>query len=192
MAGVSLGSMPVGFRFRPTDEELINHYLKGKISGRKDNDGVIPEIDVCKFEPWDLPEKSAIKTGDQEWFFFSPRNRKYPNGQRSNRATVAGYWKATGKDRNIKSRSVSGENLIGMKRTLVFHRGRAPKGEKTGWIMHEYRVTNSPEKIIDKVKVDQVCEQFDLYFLASIVFNCLSLCLCDAVETGRTCDLITF
>lgn len=58
MAGWSLESMPVGFRFKPTDEELINHFLKGKIRGRKDNDMVIPEIDVCKFEPWDLPGSS--------------------------------------------------------------------------------------------------------------------------------------
>ncbi|XP_078440273.1 protein NTM1-like 9 [Wolffia australiana] len=153
---MSVESMPVGFRFRPTDEELINHYLKGKINGRKDSREVIPEIDVCKFEPWDLPEKSVIKTGDQEWFFFSPRNRKYPNGRRSNRATEAGYWKATGKDRSIKSRAVAGDSLIGLKKTLVFHRGRAPKGEKTGWIMHEYRVTDSSlENSKDTISGDQ-------------------------------------
>ncbi|KAE8682457.1 NAC domain-containing protein 89 [Hibiscus syriacus] len=81
----------------------------------------------------DFPEKSVIKS-DTEWFFFCARGKKYPNGSQSRRATEQGYWKATGKERNVKS----GSNLIGTKRTLVFHIGRAPKGERTEWIMHEY------------------------------------------------------
>lgn len=78
------------------------------------------------------------KMGEREWYLFSLRDRKYPTGLRTNRATGAGYWKATGKDKEVYSAS-SGA-LLGMKKTLVFYKGRAPRGEKTKWVMHEYRL----------------------------------------------------
>ncbi|KAJ8552022.1 hypothetical protein K7X08_028465 [Anisodus acutangulus] len=131
-------SMFPGFRFCPTDEELISYYLKKKVEGSDKCVQVIAEIEIWKHEPWDLPAKSIVQS-DNEWFFFSPRGRKYPNGSQSKRATESGYWKATGKERNVKS----GSNMIGTKRTLVFHIGRAPKGQRTQWIMHEYCMTGN-------------------------------------------------
>ncbi|KAF7822683.1 protein CUP-SHAPED COTYLEDON 2-like [Senna tora] len=128
--------LPPGFRFHPTDEELITFYLLKKVLDSSFTGRAIAEVDLNKCEPWELPEKA--KMGEKEWYFFSLRDRKYPTGLRTNRATEAGYWKATGKDREIYSSKTC--SLVGMKKTLVFYRGRAPKGEKSNWVMHEYRL----------------------------------------------------
>ncbi|XP_047167966.1 NAC domain-containing protein 86 isoform X2 [Vigna umbellata] len=94
--------LPPGFRFHPTDEELVNYYLKRKINCQEIELDIIPEVDLYKCEPWEL----------------------------------AGYWKSTGKDRKVSCQS----RPIGMKKTLVYYRGRAPQGIRTDWVMHEYRL----------------------------------------------------
>ncbi|KAM0835315.1 hypothetical protein ACQ4PT_063011 [Festuca glaucescens] len=160
--------LPVGFRFRPTDEELVRHYLKAKIAGRPHPDLlVIPDVDLATVEPWDLPARSVIKSNDPEWFFFAHRDRpKYPGkNPRSNRSTAAGYWKATGKDRLIRSPKGA---LIGIKKTLVFHRGRAPRGHRTAWIMHEYRTTEPHFESGQNVSKSNPL----LFCFASISFSC--------------------
>ncbi|CAM0911975.1 unnamed protein product [Alopecurus aequalis] len=129
--------LPPGFRFHPTDEELVTFYLAAKVFNGACCGGVdIAEVDLNRCEPWDLPE--AARMGEREWYFFSLRDRKYPTGLRTNRATGAGYWKATGKDREVLNAATGA--LLGMKKTLVFYRGRAPRGEKTKWVLHEYRL----------------------------------------------------
>ncbi|CAI8598866.1 unnamed protein product [Vicia faba] len=125
-----------GFRFHPTDVELIMYFLKRKIIGRKFPFDVIAELDIYKYAPWDLPDKSLLKTGDLKWYFFSPVGKKYCTGGRMNRATEIGYWKTTGKDRAVEHKN----QVVGMIRTLVFHIGKAPKGDRTDWVMHEFRL----------------------------------------------------
>ncbi|KAF5178433.1 Nac domain [Thalictrum thalictroides] len=128
--------LPPGFRFHPTDEELITFYLASKVFNGSFCGVEIAEIDLNRCEPWELPD--IAKMGERVWYFFSQRDRKYPTGLRTNRATEAGYWKATGKDKEVYS--ASDVSLLGMKKTLVFYKGRAPRGVKTKWVMHEYRL----------------------------------------------------
>ncbi|GLJ35432.1 hypothetical protein SUGI_0712620 [Cryptomeria japonica] len=133
--------LPPGFRFYPTDEELVVEYLCKKTAGHPFAVPIIAEVDLYKLDPWDLPDKALF--GEKEWYFFSPRDRKYPNGSRPNRAAGTGYWKATGTDKPIYSNGGSHKQLVGVKKALVFYIGKAPKGTKTNWIMHEYRLADA-------------------------------------------------
>ncbi|XP_057824702.2 NAC domain-containing protein 35 isoform X2 [Cryptomeria japonica] len=124
-----------GFRFHPTEEELVEFYLRRKVEGKHFNIELITFVDLYRYDPWELPGLAAI--GEKEWFFYVPRDRKYRNGDRPNRVTASGYWKATGADRMIRD---DNNCCIGLKKTLVFYRGKAPKGKRTSWIMNEYRL----------------------------------------------------
>uniref|UniRef100_A0A0E0APF0 NAC domain-containing protein n=1 Tax=Oryza glumipatula TaxID=40148 RepID=A0A0E0APF0_9ORYZ len=157
--------LPPGFRFHPTDEEVVTHYLTRKAQDRSFSCVVIADVNLNNCEPWDLPSKA--KMGEKEWFFFCHKDRKYPTGMRTNRATASGYWKATGKDKEIfRGRGL----LVGMKKTLVFYMGRAPRGEKTPWVMHEYRLDGKlPPNLPRSAKEEwAVCRVFNKDLAAKI------------------------
>ncbi|KAG5059432.1 protein FEZ-like [Glycine soja] len=135
-----------GFRFHPTDEELVGFYLKRKIQQRPLTIELIKQLDIYKFDPWDLPKLAT--TGEKEWYFYCPRDRKYRNSARPNRVTGAGFWKATGTDRPIYSSE--GSKCIGLKKSLVFYKGRAAKGVKTDWMMHEFRLPSLTDSLSPK------------------------------------------
>jgi len=139
-------NLPPGFRFHPTDEELVAHYLCPRAAGRRPPVSIIAEVDLYRFDPWDLPERALF--GRREWYFFTPRDRKYPNGSRPNRAAGRGYWKATGADKPIAPKG-SGR-VAGIKKALVFYHGKPPRGVKTEWIMHEYRLADAGARAAKK------------------------------------------
>ncbi|KAE8723459.1 Transcription factor JUNGBRUNNEN 1 [Hibiscus syriacus] len=137
-----------GFRFHPTDEELLGFYLRRKVDNTPLRIELIAQIDIYKFDPWDLPTETSGSVGDGDSYFFCRRGRKYKNSIRPNRVTGSGFWKATGIDKPVYShrdrRGSSGhlQACIGLKKTLVYYRGTAGKGTKTDWMMHEFRLPN--------------------------------------------------
>lgn len=126
--------LPIGYRFRPTDEELLVHYLKRKAFGLPLPASVIPDFDVFLADPWSLPGDLKEKR-----YFFGRRNgnvcdKNYKIGAGS------GYWKYIGKDRQIVD-SAGSREPVGVRRTLVFCQGKRARETKTiRWIMHEYRL----------------------------------------------------
>ncbi|XP_056166210.1 NAC domain-containing protein 2-like [Syzygium oleosum] len=140
---------PFGYIFAPTDQELILHYLKPKVMGDPiPLSDLFADVDLYKFDPRKLIEnrEGVGKDGD-EWYFFTPRDRKYPNGSRPNRCTPSGVWKATGKDSIVLMEN----RTIGYKRLLAFSpsfRGTSQRrSDGTALNMHEYRLEEDEKRI---------------------------------------------
>ncbi|ESW34919.1 hypothetical protein PHAVU_001G192000 [Phaseolus vulgaris] len=131
--------MPPGYRFYPTEEELISFYLHNKLEGERDDmNRVIPVVDIYDYNPTQLPQisgEASLRDTAEQWFFFIPRQESEARGGRPRRLTTTGYWKATGSPNHVYS---SDNRIIGIKRTMVFYSGRAPNGAKTDWKMNEY------------------------------------------------------
>lgn len=152
-----------GFRFHPTDEELVGFYLKRKVEKKSISIELIKQIDIYKHDPWDLPKVGNM--GEKEWYFFCLRGRKYRNSVRPNRVTGSGFWKATGIDKSIYDGVNGRECTIGLKKSLVYYRGSAGKGTKTDWMMHEFRLPpadkkNNAKNITQEAEVWTLCRIF--------------------------------
>ncbi|KAL3620848.1 hypothetical protein CASFOL_035760 [Castilleja foliolosa] len=132
---------PPGYRFMPKDQELIDYLLK-KVNKEPLPVSGMYEVNFYEQSPSQLAGEYP-PLGDKDYYFFTSRYRKYPNGIRPDRGVKnIGFWKATGTD--IIIRSDDGQK-IGKKMVLVFYTGKPkPKlATKTDWIMHEYMLPDS-------------------------------------------------
>lgn len=152
-----------GFRFHPTDLELVGFYLKRKVEKKGFRIDIIREIDIYKHDPWDLPNEARHVVqgagGDKDdWYFFCLRGRKYRNSIRPNRVTGSGFWKATGIDKPIHDGA--GERVVGLKKSLVYYRGSAGRGTKTDWMMHEFRLPSAELVELHDAGIWTICRIF--------------------------------
>ncbi|XP_020553649.1 NAC domain-containing protein 90-like isoform X2 [Sesamum indicum] len=147
-----MDDLPTGFRFYPTEEELVSFYLHNKLNAsRPEIDRIIPLLDIYHYNPSDLPQLGGeySPADAEQWFFFIPRQEREARGGRPNRLTDRGYWKATGSPTNVYS---SENRVIGRKRTMVFYVGRAPNGRRTVWKMNEYKAIQTGNQIHPQIR----------------------------------------
>ncbi|GKC44306.1 NAC domain-containing protein, partial [Tanacetum coccineum] len=131
-------SLNPGYRFCPTDSEIIVYYLQPKIETGEQH----PK---CRYYIADFygdtPDNLAAnhRHCEYKWYFLTSRDRKYPNGNRPNRRIKNfGFWKATTKDKVI-CEDVTGE-IVGRRKSLAYY---DKYSRKTPWLMHEY-INNNP------------------------------------------------
>nr|VDD16661.1 unnamed protein product [Brassica rapa] len=160
---------PVGYRFRPTDEEIVGHYVRPKNleSNTSHVDEVMNTVDIYSFDPWELPCKcSRIKSRDEVvWYFFGCKKQMHNNKQR--RSTASGFWSKTGDTTQI-IRKKGDHEKIGEKRVFVFkYSSKIPGGSKSksksksksDWVMHEYVATfSSPDSQTMMMMTYTVCK----------------------------------
>ncbi|KAM3308040.1 NAC domain-containing protein 83-like [Capsicum chacoense] len=179
--------IPPGFRFAPTDAELLLHYLRRKVNGESILPGIIHEVDVYECNPYHL---QVISTEEEFTYFFTSRGRKHPNGSRTDRNTRdgKGYWKMTSKLTNVYADKNDISSYLGKKNTLVYF-VKAPKGKKdpkTNWIMHEFELA---QKKVDSPSTSS-CPSQEKPFNDYVVCRVYNRQVKDKRETDEEKDLI--
>ncbi|XP_050230173.1 NAC domain-containing protein 1-like [Mercurialis annua] len=151
-------SFPCGYRFWPTDTELILEYLHKKVYLQPLPRNRIITLHFYNFNPQFLAEMYS-DYGEKEWYFFTPRAKKCNNGLR---AAGDGYWRGAGADELIRHNGV----IIGRKNAFVFYMAQHPNDEITDWIMHEFVLENPPPTPLPRLddcvlcRIYKKCERF--------------------------------
>ncbi|KAJ4962067.1 hypothetical protein NE237_021977 [Protea cynaroides] len=130
-------NLPPGFRFRPTDLELVKAYLSPRVLG--DPYPGFPIADIDENELYSKPpNKLEINScgREKECFFFTQRNRCSHDGLESIR-TVGngnGFWKFEERE------CINVEDKVASKICWTYYSGTPNKGKRTHWIMFEYQM----------------------------------------------------
>ncbi|CAO2036074.1 unnamed protein product [Urochloa humidicola] len=155
---------PTGFRFKPTLRELVEFYLLPKQLDKPTVPNVaVIEADAYECDPEILTKRYEARGADENWYFLSPRSRRYPGGDRPTRRTAdnRGRWKPStgqskpGKDAaagHSKAKKGPKKNLsVGTveftENTLAYYLGEPRNETKTKWLMHELTIPDpEPQK----------------------------------------------
>ncbi|KAF4377135.1 hypothetical protein CsatB_023456 [Cannabis sativa] len=133
--------LPPGFRFCPTDEELILQFLYPKVFALPSaHPNIIPYVDLRLHQPWEFTG-TALSSENMHYYFFS----KTTEGK----VTSNGYWKEMDMNEPI---FVSGaNNKVGVKKYYVYYvtnhgyHQSPTSATETNWVMEEYNLCNNLE-----------------------------------------------
>ncbi|XP_071902852.1 protein SOMBRERO-like [Coffea arabica] len=134
--------MPVGYRFVPTDEELVKYYLANKVLYKPLPVKIIREIDAHDLyskHPKCLVGNGTFNDNEREWFFFIYKDEYFLGKTRSTRmvGNGIGFWRFIGEEEPIHN---SEGDIFAFKIYLTYFSGSPPHAKKTHWRMEEYRL----------------------------------------------------
>ncbi|XP_076949340.1 NAC domain-containing protein 72-like [Bidens hawaiensis] len=137
--------LPPGCQFFPSEHQLITHYLTNKNNGDHPPSDLINDLDLYRFEPFDLPETARFVFGREgkrkHWYCFAPMPR-VKRGRGEKRAAGGGVWRRSGSVKDIVGAGLQGV-VLGTRKTFVFYLGDSAKtAVRTKWIMYEYALVD--------------------------------------------------
>ncbi|XP_077214584.1 NAC domain-containing protein JA2L-like [Tasmannia lanceolata] len=151
------GKVPPCYRFTPRDHELFFHYLQKRVHRLSLTYNPIREVNLYDSSP-DVLTKNYEPGGENEWYFFTSRQRKYKGGDRPNRTAGHGFWKPRKENMDV----IHDGKVYGKKQSLVYYRENKPKATKTNkpkaiktnkpkatktnWLMQEYTIPELTKK----------------------------------------------
>ncbi|XP_059439493.1 NAC domain-containing protein 19-like [Corylus avellana] len=129
--------MPVGFRFEPTDEELVGFYLLNKARGEDVGWDGIRDFDIYgEKAPWQF-------CGDQEEKLYVFTRLKKLSKNRVARTAGCGVWHENSSDKIYDAQG----DVIGARKLFCFK----VKKQKSNWLMHEFSLVGEGERTTDWV-----------------------------------------
>ncbi|KAL2461952.1 NAC domain containing protein 47 [Abeliophyllum distichum] len=148
--------LPIGYRFLPKDEELIDWYLRRKISNGLLPADVIKDIDGS--ELYGKHPKNVVDniSGHQKsWYFFTHHNEGYDEGENKGIRIVGdgiGFWRGIQAEDSISN---SNGEVYASKTHWKYFEGPISKGKRTHWMMEEYRLRNNASTSTNGQERDQ-------------------------------------
>ncbi|KAL9362693.1 hypothetical protein Peur_045478 [Populus x canadensis] len=142
---------PVGWRFNPSDIELLDYYLRArKYGGGAICEGIFGDFDLYKYDPQDLPQDKVHRHCNGRMYIFTPIYKLHINGARKGkRNTPNGHWKMNSSPIPIIENNDG--QTIGTRSSLVFF---DKDKRKTRWLMYEFRLVDPPQTIENEGMLD--------------------------------------
>ncbi|XP_021669567.2 NAC domain-containing protein 101-like [Hevea brasiliensis] len=134
-----LTELPVGYRFLPTDEELVTHYLMNKVLYKPLPAHVAQDINASQF--YSKPPNNIVtfSSGEREWYFFIYLDADFLGENKAirNVGDGIGFWKSSGQEKPICN---SDGNVFALRFHFTYFSGTLSNAKKTHWKMDEYRL----------------------------------------------------
>ncbi|KAG8638958.1 hypothetical protein MANES_14G084400v8, partial [Manihot esculenta] len=149
-----LAELPVGYRFLPTDEELVTHYLMNKAFYKPLPAHVGQDINASELYSKPPNTLVTLSCGEREWYFFI-YGEEDSVGERKTIRIVGdgiGFWKSSGQEKSICN---SDGNVFGLKFQFTYFSGTFPNAKRTHWRMDVYRLPTQyyPAQKVTKKKI---------------------------------------